>query len=279
MQLSDITPLVLTYNEDANIGRTLSHVAWADRVVVVDSFSTDNTAAICRRHTNVDFVQRAFDDHATQWNHGLAQVQTPWVLSLDADYLLSEDVVAELERLAPSGDLGGYSAEFVYCVFGRPLRASLYPSRVVLFRRDRSRYEQDGHTQRLAVSGRTETLRARLLHDDRKPVDRWLVDQARYAAQEAAWLANPPASGLNRFDRLRRKGWLAPLAVTWYALVVRGLILDGWPGWYYVLQRTIAETMLALRIVDRRLRLVSSADEHRADVQAGGSSRTTVSHE
>ena len=48
--------------------------------------------------------------------------------------------------------------------------------------------------------------------------------------------------------------WPAPLAAVVYTLVCKGCVLDGWPGWYYALQRLLAETMIALEIIDRRLR-------------------------
>jgi glycosyltransferase involved in cell wall biosynthesis len=251
--LSKITPLVLTYNEAANIERTLARLTWADRVVVVDSFSTDETTGICRRHPNVHLVQRLFDDHTSQWNFGLDCVESPWVLSLDADYVLSDALVEELKTL-PSGGVHGYFARFNYCVFGRRLRGSLYPPRVVLFRRDRCRYVQDGHTQRLTVTGETAWLTGAIDHDDRKPLDRWFADQLRYSAQEAKHLSATPVSELNRADRLRRAVVLAPPLVFAYALVGQRLVLDSWPGWYYTLQRTFAELLLSLRLVEARLR-------------------------
>jgi glycosyltransferase involved in cell wall biosynthesis len=283
MRLSDITPLVLTFNESANIERTLSRLGWAARVLVVDSFSTDDTVAICGRYANVDVVQRAFDDHTSQWNYGVDGVRTPWVLSLDADYIVSDEVVSEIRQLLPADDVAGYSTAFTYCVFGTPLRASLYPPRVVLFRRDRCRYEQDGHTQRLAVQGRTQDLMTCVQHDDRKPLERWFADQVRYSAQEAVLLAAPSGAGLNTPDRFRRTGWFGPIAVMWYGLFVKGLIFDGWPGWFYVLQRTIAETMLALRLVERRLRSApdSGSPPDRAAAVPGGAttSRRAVAPE
>jgi glycosyltransferase involved in cell wall biosynthesis len=250
---SDITPLVLTYNEAANIERTLARLAWASRVVVVDSFSSDGTVEICRRYPNVHVVQRRFDDHTRQWNFGLDAVESAWVLSLDADYVLSDALVAELQE-PPSQDLAGYFARFNYCVFGRRLRGSLYPPRVVLFRRDRCRYVEDGHTQRLALDGETGWLTGTIDHDDRKPIDRWFADQLRYSAQEARHLTATPVSELNRADRVRRAVLLAPPLVFAYALVGQRLLLDSWPGWYYTLQRTFAEMLLSLRLVEARLR-------------------------
>ena len=55
-------------------------------------------------------------------------------------------------------------------------------------------------------------------------------------------------------DRIRRMGWLSPFLVFFYTLIFKGCIFDGWAGWLYVLQRTNAEMMIALEIIDRRLR-------------------------
>lgn len=251
--LPHITPLVLTFNEAPNIGRTLSRLSWAERVVVVDSFSSDETIAICRRYPQVEVVQRPFDDHASQWNFGLDLIATPWVLSLDADYVLSHELLKELTEL-PAQQMDGYFARFTYCILGRPLRGSLYPPRVVLFRRDRGRYVQDGHTQLLRLDGASGWLNARILHDDRKPLDRWFADQLRYSAHELTHLLDTPPARLNTADRIRRSIVLAPLLVLVHVLVRQRGLLDGWAGWYYACQRALAELLLSLRLLESRLR-------------------------
>src|ERR1051326_2035309 len=150
--LDQITPLVLTCNEAPNIRRTLERLCWAKEVVVVDSFSTDDTLAIARRFPNIRIVQRAFDSFADQCNFGLQQIQTPWVLSLDADYILSEALVRELSQLSTLNSQPStcaFSARFRYCIQGRPLRASLYPPRTVLYRKDKARYRNEGHGHRV----------------------------------------------------------------------------------------------------------------------------------
>ena len=93
-----------------------------------------------------------------------------------------------------------------------------------------------------------------ILHDDRKPLERWLAEQDRYARREASHLLQTPLSHLNRADRLRRRIIFAPWVVLGYTLFAKGLILDGWPGWYYALQRTYAELLLSVRLADARLR-------------------------
>jgi glycosyltransferase involved in cell wall biosynthesis len=253
MNLDTVTPLIITYNEAPNIARTLEGLAWAKRIVIVDSGSDDGTLAILARYPAVDLFNRTFDSFATQCNFGLEQIATPWVLSIDADYVLSDAVVEEI-RQCPDDAASGYSVPFVYRVYGRPLHATLYPRRTVLYRKSLATYADEGHGHRVRVNGVVEPLRNVVFHDDRKPMDRWFSSQQRYAATEAEYLLNARPQDLRRTDRLRLWAWPVPLLVFFYTLIAKRCIFDGWPGWVYALQRTCAEIMIALAIIDRRLR-------------------------
>lgn len=255
--LDQITPLILTHNELPNIERTLARLAWAKRIVVIDSFSTDGTVDILRRDPRVAVFTHEFGDFAGQCNFGLTHVESPWVLSLDADYELSDEFIDELRRLVPSETTAGYRARLVYRIHGRPLRGTLYPPRTILYRKDRGFYHQEGHAHRVHVDGDVLPLRGVIYHDDRKKLSRWLAAQQRYASDDADYLldgARRAGRTLARADRIRLMGWPAPLAVLLYVLLVKRCVLDGWPGWYYAMQRLFAETLLALEIVDHRLR-------------------------
>jgi hypothetical protein len=175
------------------------------------------------------------------------------VLALDADYILPDGFRAELEKIEAGEETAAWSARFRYCIFGRELRGSLYPPRPVLFRRDRCHHVQDGHTQRLEVQGATGRLASEIRHDDRKPLSNWLRSQMRYADLEAQHLLTTPAADLNRADRIRRWMFAAPALVFCYTLFWKGLLLDGWPGWYYVMQRTAAEVILSLKLMRHRM--------------------------
>ena len=98
MNLASITPLILTWNEAPNIGRCLERLAWASRVLIVDSGSTDETRAIAERFDNVRILDRPFDTFAGQCNFGLSQIESEWVLSLDADYILTSEFTESLEE-------------------------------------------------------------------------------------------------------------------------------------------------------------------------------------
>ncbi len=245
-----LVALILTNNERDNIAESLSTIHGIGAVIVIDSLSSDDTIEIARRvRPDAHFLQRKFDSHTSQWNFGLDQVATEWVLTLDADYQLSDELRAEIISLAPPDDVVGYSAEFIYRIYGRSLRASSYPPRVVLFRTKRARYMDDGHTQLLKIDGRVEKLAGKIYHDDRKPLSHWIQAQDRYAILEARHLLATRKNELNRQDRLRLKIFFAAPAMFLYLMFGRGLVLDGWPGWFYVAQRTIAELLLSVRLL------------------------------
>ncbi|PZO16393.1 MAG: glycosyl transferase [Leptolyngbya foveolarum] len=251
--LSQITPLILTYNEAPNIERTLQKLTWAKRIVVIDSYSTDETIELISTYPQADVFQRKFDTHTNQWNYGLEQVDTDWVLSLDADYVLTDDLVNEMSYLFPPADVDGYFVSFQYCVFGKPLRGSILPPRQMLFRRGHSIYIDDGHTQLLSVERESAFLKKTVLHDDRKPLSRWLWAQDRYMIIEAKKLLETNDTALSVSDRLRKLKLLAPLVVLVYCLILKGGVLDGWRGWYYAFQRMFAEILLSLKLMEMTL--------------------------
>jgi len=243
--LDRITPVILTRDEEANIGRTLGQLAWAREVVVVDSLSSDNTTAIARRFANVRVIPRPFDSHDRQWTFGVQQATTPWVLTLDADYFVSEAFTAELASLQPPPDLAGYEAAFIYAIHGRRLHSALYPPRAVLLRRGAFEFWQDGHTQRVRVAGRVERLRTPLIHDDRKDLRRFIERQRKYMRQEAAKLRAAPWRALPMRGRIRKLRVIAPFATLFYTLIVKRALLDGRAGWRYAFERFLAECMLS----------------------------------
>ncbi len=251
--LDQITPLILTFNEAPNIGRTLARLSWARDIVVVDSLSSDETRAIASRYPAVRFFERPFTTHAEQWTFGMEQtaIRTDWVLALDADFVLTEELIAEITALSPPPNAGGYRASFTYCIDGTPLRSAVYPPVTVLFRRALAKYRQDGHTQRVHLDGTVLALSSRIQHDDRKPLSHWLAAQVKYMRLEAEKLATAPAASLGLVDRVRRWVVIAPPLMFLHCLFVRGGIFDGWPGLYYALQRATAELILSLSLAER----------------------------
>lgn len=253
--LADITPVILTYNEAPNIGRSLDRLGWAREVVIVDSGSTDETLAIAARYPNARVVQRPFDSHANQWRFAVEEtgIVSDWILRLDADYMLEPALREEIAALQPDEATAAFEIAFTYCIEGRKLRASLYPTLPVLFRRGRARFVDDGHTEKLSIDGPTRRLSNRLLHDDRKSLERWLQSQSRYQEIEAEKLTTRPWSELSWADRLRLTRVLGPPVVLVHCLFVKGLIFDGSAGLIYTGQRVMADIILSMHLLRRDL--------------------------
>jgi glycosyltransferase involved in cell wall biosynthesis len=263
--LDQITPVLLTHNEERNIGRTLSRLEWAKDIVVVDSGSTDGTLTILAGHPNVRVFNRRFDTHANQWRYAVeeTQIATPWILRLDADYQVSDALVSELAQLDPNAPVSAYRIQFDYAIFSHKILASLYPANTILLRNGRFSVWDKGHTEAWDVTGPIATLSGRVTHDDWKPTGQWMIGQARYMRRELEWL-HADRGGLVRWLRLTPP--LMPIVVFIYCLFGKGLIVNGRAGIFYALQRMVAEAVLSLMVLEGRLR-------DRADISSSDCSK------
>jgi glycosyltransferase involved in cell wall biosynthesis len=242
--------LILTKNEEPNLRKVLEKLTWLDRVVILDSYSTDATLAIAASFENTVLIQHPFETHAKQWNYGLSLIETDWVLNLDADYVLTDEFIEQTKGFITTGDKSAYETRFKFLVFGKPLLNDNTTPRPVLFRRSKCSYYDDGHTQRLQIDGETGSYQAYILHDDQKSLSRWLANQDGYAIKECDKLINKTEDSLPLSGKIRKTKMLAPFIVFFYSLFIKGLIFNGWRGWHYTLQRTMVEIILALRLIE-----------------------------
>jgi len=104
-----LSVVIITFNEEKNIERCLASVKEiADEIVVVDSFSTDQTKEICKKH-NVNFIEHAFDGHIEQKNWAITQASFPHILSLDADEAITKELSKEILEIKNNWEYDGYS--------------------------------------------------------------------------------------------------------------------------------------------------------------------------
>jgi hypothetical protein len=239
----NITPVILTYNEEPNIAATLASLTWAGRVVVLDSGSTDRTAEIAQSFSNVAWFARQFDSHAAQWSfavHGTA-IDTRYILALDADMRPALGFVDELERFTAHNQQAGL-VPFEYRVHRQPLMGSIYPAQIRVFTRENIRIEQRGHTQVFSTDAPVYRFHSKLIHEDLKPFSRWLSNQLQYASLEADRIRNSPAASLR--DRLRRSGF-SPAIWGAYAYLRSGGPFKGGASRAYAEERMLFEALLA----------------------------------
>ncbi len=178
---------VITKNEEANIARCLASVRWADEIVVVDSGSTDRTVEIARQFTPHVHVE-AWRGFGPQKNLAVSRTTGDWILSLDADEWVSNELREALRAAAQSGsphDAWSMPRSSIFC--GRIMRHSgWWPDFVTrFFRRGKAQFSDDLVHERLVVRGTTGKLNAPLLHETYRDLDQ-VIEKMNLYSQLAA---------------------------------------------------------------------------------------------
>jgi len=103
-----ISVIVITYNEENNIDECLKSVKWADEIILVDSYSTDNTIIKAKKYTDKIFHKKFEDDFSKQKNYALSKVNSDWILILDADEKLKKDAKKKIRNIINNNNMSGY---------------------------------------------------------------------------------------------------------------------------------------------------------------------------
>lgn len=222
----DLSVVIITKNEAANIAGALESVAWASDVVVVDSGSTDETVEIARRFTD-RVSTRAWEGYGAQKNYATGLAVNDWVLSLDADERVSPELVEEIEdMMARRPTMRGYRIPRTTHYLGRWIRSTdWYPDyQLRLYDRRVARWNARYVHESVTVDGKVGTLRSEILHyaydglsDHLATINEYTTLAARQMASErrsAGWfdvVAHPPLAFIRNY-------------------LLRGGIRDGMPG-------------------------------------------------
>jgi len=273
-----VSVLILTLNEEINIGACLDSLAWCDDIVVLDSLSKDRTREIAEQR-GARVVTRAFDNWSAHQNWAVSNIpfRHPWVLYLDADERCEEALHREALQVA---QLGAPEAAFRIrrkdFFMGRWLKhAQLYPTWLVrLFRPDRIRYERLVNPVAV-VDGPIGELTAHIIHYPfSHGVSHWIERHNRYSDMEAIEAAKvrrggddaaaPAGSVWSRDPNERRRALkdiffrmpARPLVKFAYYYAWRRGFLDGKAGLTYATLQAMYEYMIACKgaEIERRRR-------------------------
>ena len=184
-----LTAVVTTLNEEVNIRECLESLAFADEILLVDSFSTDGTLEIARSFPRVRIAQREYFGSAAQKNWAMDQVTTPWLLIVDADERVPEALAREITSLLErEPETSTYSIRRQNFFLGRLIRHSGWSTDKVvrLLRRGAARYPNRRVHADLAPDGPTPTLMEPMLHHTYRSLDQALEKVHRYAVWAAA---------------------------------------------------------------------------------------------
>jgi len=160
-----LSALVIAYNEEDNIERCLEGLAFADEIVVVDSFSTDRSVELAKRFTD-KVVQREFRGFSEQKNAAIELATQDWVLFVDADEVVTEDLAAAIRDAIESDKFNGYRVPRRTTFLGREMRhCGWYPDHQLrLARKDKARFPARLVHETMVVEGTVGTLKPDLIH-------------------------------------------------------------------------------------------------------------------
>lgn len=192
----NLTAVILTYNEERHLARCIASLdGVVDRVVVVDCFSCDATLEVARRH-GAKVVQNAWVNYATQFNWALAQLDetTEWVLRIDADEVLSPDLVKALRQQLPKlgPEIDGVNLNRRMTFQGKMIRwGGVFPVQALrVFRYGRGLCENRWMDEHIKVQGPTVTVPGELVDDNLNNLTWWISKHNNYASREAVDLLN-----------------------------------------------------------------------------------------
>jgi glycosyltransferase involved in cell wall biosynthesis len=183
-----LSVIVTTYNEEINIAECLQSVAWADEVLLVDSYSTDRTLDLARRFP-VRVLQREYYGSAAQKNWSLDRVTHDWVLIIDADERVPEALAREiLGVLARPPAVNGFYIRRQNVFIDKAIRHSGWSTDKVvrLFRRDKGRYPNRRVHADLEIEGPIPVLRHPFVHYTFRSFDQYFKKFLNYAEWGAA---------------------------------------------------------------------------------------------
>jgi glycosyltransferase involved in cell wall biosynthesis len=223
--MAKLSVVVISFNEEAILGECLSAVQWADEIVVLDSFSADQTVEVARAYTTRVF-QHAWQGYARQKALALTYASHPWILSLDADEIVSPELAREIQSLlAGEPACTGYGVPRMAFYLGRFLRHCWYPDvKVRLFQKERARWSEHEVHETVLLDGPAGQLEHPLFHYSFPTLQDHVQTIQQYTTLGAQSLAKAGRS----FSVLRLLG--SPLFMFLQHYVGKRGFLDGIPG-------------------------------------------------
>jgi glycosyltransferase involved in cell wall biosynthesis len=223
-----VSALIITYNEEQNIKSVINDLDFAEEIVVIDSFSTDQTTAIASSHKNVKVVQHAFENYAAQRNFAISLAKNNWILFLDADERISTELKDEIiETVTQKEGQSAYFFDRTFMFKNKKLHFSGWQTDKIfrLFQKDKGHYAtQKIVHEKLIVKGTIGKLKNKLIHFSYKDYCSYkqkMILYGKLKAQEELNKGTQP----NFFHF-----YIRPLYQFLYQYLVRLGILDGKKG-------------------------------------------------
>lgn len=173
---------IITYNEEKIIAKCLEKLYWADEIVIVDSGSTDNTVAICESF-GARVIQHAFENFGAQKQFALDQTANDWVLSLDADEVLSDELINEIKNLDLANGFKGYYVPRTHVFLNTIFKYGVEHKKPILrfFNKKHGKFTPNKVHETIVVEGKLGYLKNEMLHYTVFDFDIAIQKQIKYA--------------------------------------------------------------------------------------------------
>lgn len=301
MSVGLISATVITLNEEEHIGTCLASLTWCDEIIVVDSGSSDRTVPIAMEYGARVYVH-PFHDYSAQKNFVAEQARCTWLLNIDADEVVTEDLRREIQqRVTEHGnaEITGYYVPRINIWLGKAIRhGGWYPDYALrLYRREHGQWSAGCH-EFVQLHGSCEILRHPLIHNTTRSIQQYLRKALAFSALEVQdaqanglqisrllpfrvllqslrdfWRGPKTTLRLRLIYKVRIKyrvetAWLLPLypALRFlYMYVLRLGFLDGSRGFWLAYASAVVEGMKALRFWEQ---FVLRGDQYSSSEQA-----------
>ncbi|KOY53045.1 glycosyltransferase family 2 protein [Polaribacter dokdonensis] len=226
--MTKITAIIPTLNEEIHIEAAIESVNFADEIIVIDSYSSDNTVQLAEKH-NVKIIKRKFDDFSSQKNFAIDQATNPWIYVLDADERVTPEVEKEILEAVknPKGKVGFYVGRSFYFV-GKHLKyGGCQRDKVVrLFLKEFCVYKGVVH-ETIYTEGDLGFFMNRIQHYSYRGYDHYISKMNHYGALRAKQYFSE-GKKVNFYHLL-----IKPIARFFIHFFIRLGFLDGFRGFIY----------------------------------------------
>ena len=235
--MTKITAIIPTLNEEIHIEEAIKSVSFADEIIVIDSFSKDETVVLAEKH-NVKIIKRKFDDFSSQKNFAIEQAKYPWIYILDADERVTPEVELEIiEAVKNPKDFVGFYVRRTFYFAGEKINyCGWQRDKVVrLFLKEHCKYTGLVH-EAIISNGDFGFLKSKIDHYGYRNYNHFIAKIHQYGELKAIQL-NKQGKKVNLFHIL-----IKPPARFFIHYIIRKGFLDGFAG--LILAKTQAYAVL-----------------------------------
>jgi len=242
-----LSAVIITYNEEACIGRTLAALDFCDEIVVVDSGSTDTTVSICQQ-CKCTILTRSFDGYGTQKQFAVSKASYDWILAVDADEVVTDSLKQEIiKALTKETDVQGYFIPISLVFLGKLLRfgGEYKKPHLRLFNRQAGTFTKNTVHEGVHIEGKTQTLKNHILHYSYKNISDYILKFNAYTSAAAKALKESgrktsPFSIVLRFP------------LTFFKIYfVKGCLFDGYQGFIWSLLSSLYPVVKYAKLLEQ----------------------------